>query len=71
MIVVTGGGRGLGRLLVEVLGLRGVGVAVLDVRERPEGIPGEEEGVRWYVCDVGNRGQVEECARRIRKEVRP
>lgn len=76
VVVVTGGGGGLGALLVEVLGMKGVRVALLDVKERPkegalgEGEDGIGEDVRWYVCDVGNRDSVEKVAGRIREEVR-
>ena len=64
-MVVTGGSSGLGRLIAEVYGMRGVAVAVLDV-ERPKD---EMQGVEFYQCDVGNRTQVEEVAARIRNDV--
>ena len=70
VVVITGGGSGLGRLIAEVLGRRGVAVAVLDVRE-PEGggVEEEEEGWRWYRCDVSRRGRVEGVRGVIERDV--
>ena len=70
VVVITGGAGGLGLLIAEVYGMRGVSVAVLDVKEKLEG--GEEVGggnVRFYSCDVGNRVQVREVAERIEREL--
>ncbi|KAL7273550.1 hypothetical protein RUND412_003575 [Rhizina undulata] len=66
VVVITGGASGLGLLIAEVYGMRGVSVAVLDVRE-PEG--GEARNVEFYKCDVGDRKQVEEVAKRIKEEL--
>jgi len=75
-VVITGGASGLGKVIAEMYGMRGVSVAVLDVR-----VPDEEEReksealehVRFYRCDVGRleevqraRGQIEEDVRRNR-----
>lgn len=58
VVVVTGGARGLGGCVAEVLGMRGVGVAVMDLDVG--GGRGEEGGsVRYYQCDVGDREEVE------------
>ena len=67
VVLITGGCSGLGRLLAEIFGMRGVSVAVLDVRE-PEGgtqRAEDEEGWKWYRCDVGNAAEV----RRVKLEV--
>lgn len=78
-MVITGGLGGLGGCVAEILALRGVGVAVLDVWIRRDGgegkgegevVDGEErEGVRYYYCDVGDGDQVEKVWRRVVKDV--
>jgi NAD(P)-dependent dehydrogenase (short-subunit alcohol dehydrogenase family) len=71
VVIITGGCNGLGRLLAEIFGLRGVGVAVLDVRE-PEGGKEkmeEEEGWRWYECDVGRWEDVERVRAEVERDV--
>ena len=67
VVLVTGGRSGIGRVIAESYGMRGVSVAVLDVR----GERGSEEmqNVRYYRCDVGDRAQVEEVARRVEEDV--
>lgn len=70
-MLITGGCNGLGRLLAEIFGLRSVGVAVLDVQE-PEGgkeRTEEEEGWKWYRCDVGNVEEVQRVKRQVEKDV--
>lgn len=81
VVVVTGGASGLGLLVAEIYGMRGVDVAVLDVRD----IGTEDQGdgsekaveeweeihsVRYFKCDVGNLVEVERVRERIEKEVR-
>lgn len=66
VVVITGGGSGLGLLIAETYGMRGVSVAVLDIRE-PEG--GEARNVEFYKCDVGDRKQVEAVAKQIEKDL--
>jgi NAD(P)-dependent dehydrogenase (short-subunit alcohol dehydrogenase family) len=71
VVLITGGCNGLGRLLAEIFGLRGIGVAVLDVRE-PEGgreKMEEEEGWRWYECDVGKWEDVERVKAEVERDV--
>lgn len=71
VVLITGGCNGLGRLLAEIFGLRGIGVAVLDVRE-PEGgreKVEEEEGWRWYQCDVGKWEEVERVREQVERDV--
>lgn len=68
--MITGGASGLGLLIARIYGLRGVSVAVLDVKEVAE-VDGWDEisGVEYYQCDIGNRKEVEKTARRIEKDV--
>ncbi|OJJ36638.1 hypothetical protein ASPWEDRAFT_50087 [Aspergillus wentii DTO 134E9] len=70
VVVITGGASGLGLLIAQIYSLRGVNVAVLDVREVAE-IEGWDEvsGAEYYKCDVGNRKEVEMTARRIEKDL--
>jgi hypothetical protein len=71
VVLITGGCNGLGRLLAEIFGLRGIGVAVLDIQE-PEGGKEkveEEEGWRWYECDVGNWEDVERVRGQVERDV--
>ena len=68
VVVVTGGGRGLGRVLVEILCRRGVRVGVLESNDGKG--EGREElvegfGVCWEVVDVGNLEGVERGVGRI------
>ena len=68
VVVITGGRSGLGGCIAEVYGMKGVRVAVLDVsvREEEEETGAEEQSdVRYYRCDVGDRGNVERVWRRI------
>ncbi|KAI9370199.1 hypothetical protein BJX61DRAFT_106707 [Aspergillus egyptiacus] len=72
VIVITGGASGLGRLIAQIYGLRGVSVAVLDVAgEEDVRTKGWEEvgGVEYYQCDIGVREQVERAAERIREDL--
>ncbi|KAL8933047.1 MAG: hypothetical protein Q9216_006550 [Gyalolechia sp. 2 TL-2023] len=65
VVVVTGGASGLGRCIAEIYAMKGVGVAVMDVAVKEDG---EKEGVRWYKCDVGDRGMVEKTWQRINND---
>ena len=47
--------------------MRGVTVAVLDVKDAPDGR--EARNVMFYKCDVGGREQIVAAAERIEKEV--
>jgi len=68
---VTGGASGLGLLIARIYGLRGVSVAVLDVKEvaEIEGWSDEVAGVEYYRCDIGSRREVEWALGRVKKEV--
>lgn len=71
VVVVTGGASGLGLLIARIYGLRGVSVAVLDVKEVGEIEEGWEEGsgVEYYRCDIGNRKEVEWVVGKIKEDV--
>ncbi|KAL9619074.1 MAG: hypothetical protein Q9160_006250 [Pyrenula sp. 1 TL-2023] len=77
IVVVTGGASGLGRLFVEVLALKRVEIAVLDIKSKEEADwkndkEEEEEwgeDVKWYQCDVGDTKQVEDVVKRIKEDV--
>lgn len=68
---MTGGASGLGLLVARIYGLRGVSVAVFDVKEvaEIEGWSDEVAGVEYYRCDIGNRREVEWALGRVKKEV--
>ncbi|KAL8906913.1 MAG: hypothetical protein Q9207_001721 [Kuettlingeria erythrocarpa] len=66
VVVVTGGLSGLGRCIAEIYAMKGVGVAVMDVKVKEEG---EHEGVRWYKCDIGNLSMVQKTWSRINDDL--
>ncbi|KAH8695400.1 putative short-chain dehydrogenase/reductase family protein [Talaromyces proteolyticus] len=70
IIVITGGGSGLGQLIAQIYGMRGAGVAVLDIKEVSE-VNGWDElsGVEYYQCDVGDRKALELTAKRIENDL--
>jgi NAD(P)-dependent dehydrogenase (short-subunit alcohol dehydrogenase family) len=68
--VITGGGSGLGQLIAQIYGMRGAGVAVLDVKEVSEVEWWDEiSGVDYYQCDVSDRKALEMTAKRIENDV--
>ncbi|RAL09916.1 NAD(P)-binding protein [Aspergillus homomorphus CBS 101889] len=71
VVVVTGGASGLGLLIARIYGLRGVSVAVLDVKkeEELEGWGEEIVGVQYYRCDVGDRAALEATVRKVEMEL--
>ncbi|KAL3477901.1 hypothetical protein BJX99DRAFT_120269 [Aspergillus californicus] len=74
VIVIPGGASGLGRLIAQIYGLRGVSVAVLDIAEKDDVFAkGWEEdmggAVEYYQCDIGNRGDLERVAGKIREDL--
>lgn len=72
VVLITGGLGGLGGLIAEVYGMRGVPVAVLDIRELEveEQHQLAEKGIANWQCDVGDRGQVQRTLEAVEKEVR-
>jgi hypothetical protein len=66
IIVITGGASGLGRIVAEIYAMKGTTVAVLDVKKWvDQGVP----GVNHYLCDVGEKEQVDATAKKIRDDV--
>ena len=66
-MLITGGARGLGRCVAEIYALRGATVGVLDVERVDEGQG--VEGVRYWICDVGDVEAVEKVWGEVEKEV--
>lgn len=69
VVVITGGAGGLGKVMAEMYGMRGVSVAVLDVLE-PEDKSDTLEHVRFYKCDVSKIEEVQQAKVAIEKDVR-
>lgn len=69
--MVAGGASGLGLLIAGFYGMRGVSVAVLDIKKEEEVGEGFQElpSVEYYQCDVGSREEVEAVAGSITKDV--
>lgn len=68
-VLVTGGTRGIGRALVLGLGARGAtvwatGQSAASVAQAQQALP----GVRWSVCDLGDRASRDALAELIRSE---
>lgn len=70
VVVITGGASGLGKLLAETYGMRGVSVAVLDIRLPEERESEGLENVRFYKCDVSDLAEVQKAKALIEKDVR-
>lgn len=71
VVVITGGLGGLGGLIAEVYAMRGVPVAVLDIKEVDEKEEErlQEKGLSYWRCDVGDRSAVQKTMKGIEKEV--
>ncbi|PGH13836.1 hypothetical protein AJ79_03404 [Helicocarpus griseus UAMH5409] len=70
VVVVAGGASGLGLLIAETYGMRGVGVAVLDIKDVGEVEEWEESHrARYFRCDVGDWAEVERVKERIEREL--
>ncbi|KAA8914480.1 hypothetical protein FN846DRAFT_1018309 [Sphaerosporella brunnea] len=69
VVLITGGASGLGLLVAEVYGMRGVTVAVLDKNCGSDGDELEARNVYFYKCDVGDIAQVEAAKRRVEEEL--
>jgi hypothetical protein len=75
VVLVAGGASGIGKAIAENYGMRGVSVAVVDVKRPGAGQSGDEDddedmsNVRFYRCDASDRVRLEEVARRIESDV--
>ncbi|KAF2675425.1 NAD(P)-binding protein [Microthyrium microscopicum] len=66
VVVITGGAGGLGLLLADFYRMNGASVAIFDIKEPPtDGI----QGIEFYKCDVGDAGQVQAAAERIKADI--
>ncbi len=74
-ILITGGASGIGRLIALRLASQGGRLVIWDINaDRMQGVVDElnrdhSGGARGYVCDVSDRQQVYETARRVQQEV--
>ena len=69
LVLITGGASGLGLLIAEVYGMRGVTVAVLDRHVPPEGEREAGPNVHFFQCDVGSAAAVEAASARVTAEL--
>lgn len=72
VVVITGGGAGLGRVLAQMFLRKGAKVAVLDIRPADEEATEEMErwDLLWEVVDVSQRDQVAGAVRKVVDQVR-
>lgn len=63
VVVVTGGSNGIGKQITELLGNRGIKVAILDIQPPKDELP---PTVRFYECDITSAATVAEVAGSIR-----
>ncbi|KAJ9122308.1 hypothetical protein QFC22_001729 [Naganishia vaughanmartiniae] len=66
VVVVTGGGSGVGRSIVDKAAERGAKVVILDVAKPCDAL---QENIWCYVCDVSDRKAVNKVALKVIKEV--
>ena len=75
VVVVTGGGSGLGRVIAEMYAMRGVSTAILDIKEAdPEAIDlidGGNGSLQWFPCDVSDKDGVNVVIDEIRQKMGP
>jgi NAD(P)-dependent dehydrogenase (short-subunit alcohol dehydrogenase family) len=73
VVVVTGGGSGLGRVIAEMYAIRGVSTAILDIKEAdPEAIDlidGGNGSLQWFRCDVSDKDDVEVVMEELRQQM--
>lgn len=67
VVLITGGARGLGLLIASIYGMRGAGVAVLDVQPPADEYP----GVLFVQCDVSDAAAVEKAKAEVEEELGP
>ena len=69
VIVITGGSSGLGRVIADTYSMRGISVAVLDVKPMSDQDETEARNIRWYACDVGSQEAIVRAKEQIEKDV--
>ncbi|KIV97446.1 hypothetical protein PV10_01198 [Exophiala mesophila] len=71
VVVITGGGSGLGRVLAEMMVRKGARVAILDVKAADEEAQDAMErwDLIWETCDVGNQVDVQRAVATIVDEL--
>ncbi|TKX21273.1 short-chain dehydrogenase-like protein 10 [Elsinoe australis] len=70
VVVITGGSSGLGKVIADTYAMRGVSVAVLDVRPFYERDGDEEDGsVKFYKVDVGDEMAIQQVKTQIEKDL--
>ncbi|EAW06309.1 short chain dehydrogenase/reductase family protein [Aspergillus clavatus NRRL 1] len=67
VVVLTGGSNGIGRQVAELLGARGIKVAILDIQP-PESQP-LAPTVRFYECDISSPSAIAAAAADIRSSL--
>jgi hypothetical protein len=68
VVVVTGGSSGLGQIIAEMFALKGISVAVLDIKKpQMEG----NYALQYYECDVSDHKVVQRVAAQITEDVFP
>jgi hypothetical protein len=66
VVVVTGGSSGLGQIIAEMFALKGISVAVLDIKKpNMEG----NYALQYYECDVSDPDAISKVANQITKDV--
>ena len=68
VVVVTGGSSGLGQIVAEIFALKGISVAVLDIKKPC--MEGNYE-LQYYECDVSDVAAVRRVSAQITKDVYP
>jgi len=66
VVVVTGGSSGLGQIIAEMFALKGISVAVMDIK-KPQ-LEGNYE-LEYYECDISDHEAVARVARQITEDV--
>jgi hypothetical protein len=68
VVVVTGGSSGLGQIVAEIFALKGISVAILDIKKpQMEG----NYALQYYECDVSDVSAVKRVAAQITTDVPP
>ncbi|KAJ5151052.1 short chain dehydrogenase/reductase family protein [Penicillium canariense] len=63
VVILTGGSGGIGRRIAQLLGDRGIKVAILDIAPPTETLP---NSVRYYECDITSPAHISEVGTKLR-----